>query len=70
MAKIDADSKKVLSALVEIAAPASNKQISEAAGLDSKIVTKQIKSLKDQGFVNSPARCKYAITDEGKGQIK
>lgn len=62
--------KNVLKTLVGFEKPAGNKDIAQAAGLDSKEVTKAIKSLKAQGLVNSPVRCKYAVTPEGASEVK
>jgi len=63
---IDEESKKVLTALSELAKPASGKEIATASGLDSKKVSAKIKTLKTKGLVESPVRCKYSITGAGK----
>lgn len=65
-AALDGDQKAILKALKTAKDPIANKAIAEASGLDSKIVTKQMKKLRDMGYVDSPARCKYCITPEGK----
>ncbi len=57
--------KKVLKALAGFEKPAGNKDIAQAAGLDGKEVTKAIKVLKKEGLVDSPVRCKYAVTPAG-----
>jgi predicted transcriptional regulator len=67
--KVEAEGQKVLQALAKMATPASNKEICTETNLDTKIVTKQIKKLKDAGYLNSPVRCKYAITESGKSEI-
>ncbi len=59
------EQRKVLKALAEIEKPAANKEIAATSGLDVKVVTKVIKQLKEQGCVDSPARCKYGITEQG-----
>ncbi|MBF0496613.1 MAG: transcriptional regulator [Deltaproteobacteria bacterium] len=46
--------------------PARPKDIAASTGLDSKIVTDKIKTLKTLGYVDSPVRCTYAITEAGK----
>lgn len=61
--------RKVLKALADSPAPQAPKQIAATVGLDGKLVGDAIKALKDQGLVDSPVRCKYAITDSGRGQI-
>jgi predicted transcriptional regulator len=67
--KVEAEGQKVLQALAKMATPASNKEICTETNLDTNIVTKQIKKLKDAGYLNSPVRCKYAITESGKSEI-
>ncbi len=62
----DENSKKVLVALARFSAPASGKEIAQIAEMDSKQVSDEIKTLKKNGYVDSPVRCKYAITDSGK----
>lgn len=66
---VDAKGKKVLGALAKGEGPMTNKQIAGASGLESKEVSAVVKSLKDLGLVDSPARCKYGITDAGKKQV-
>lgn len=68
-AALDAEAKKVLKAMKSVGGPAAPKQIAETAGLDSKKVSDIIKALKGQGLVESPVRCKWAITEAGKGQV-
>ncbi len=66
---LDQGQKKVLSVLNEMGKPLAPKQIAEAAGMESKDVSAKIKGLKKLGYVDSPVRCKYAITDAGKTSI-
>jgi len=66
---IDDVQKKVLQALAGFDAPAGNKDLSRAVGLDGKEVTKAIKDLKMKGLVDSPVRCKYAVTPAGKTEM-
>lgn len=61
--------RKVLKALADSPAPQAPKQITAAVGLDGKLVGDAIKALKDQGLIDSPVRCKYAITDTGRGKL-
>lgn len=49
--------------------PCGSKDIAEATGLDNKVVSSQITALKKKGFVDSPVRCKYGITAEGKASL-
>ncbi|TKJ42174.1 hypothetical protein CEE37_00415 [candidate division LCP-89 bacterium B3_LCP] len=66
---IDDEGKKVLKALVGFTDPASGKDIANASGLDAKVVSNKIKTLKTKGLVDSPARCKYAVTAAGKDEL-
>lgn len=63
------ESKQVLEALAKCSGPCGSKDIAEATGLDKKIVGNQITALKKQGFVDSPVRCKYGITAEGRATL-
>jgi len=66
---MDNDQKKVLTALAELDKPSSGKEIAAASQLDPKDVAKHIKKLKDQGFVDTPVRCKYGVTEQGKQNL-
>jgi len=68
--EIDETQQRVLKALSRIGKPAGNKEIAQEAGLDGKVVTKAIKTLKTKGWVDSPVRCKYAVTESGMSEIK
>ena len=70
MPNLDKDGKKILTVLAGLGKAASNKEIAEKSNLDAKIIAKQMKTLKDQGLVDSPERCKYAATAAGKAQVK
>jgi predicted transcriptional regulator len=63
------ESKQVLEALAKCAGPCGSKDIAEATGLDKKVISNQIAALKKQGLVDSPVRCKYGITAEGKASL-
>ena len=58
--------KSVLSALAQSAEPCGSKEISAATGLESKQISCQMTALKKKGYVESPVRCKYTITPQGK----
>jgi predicted transcriptional regulator len=70
MAEVSDIQKKVMSALAGGDAPMANKQIANASGLESKDVSAAIKTLKKDGLVESPARCKYSLTSDGKTALK
>ena len=61
--------RQVLEALAKSSAACCSNDLAAATGLESKQVSCQITALKNKGFVSSPARCKYEITDEGKSQL-
>lgn len=63
------EQKKILSVLGDAKEPASGKEVAEASGLDGKLVTKHINKLKTAGYVDSPVRCKYSVTEAGKTAI-
>jgi DNA-binding IclR family transcriptional regulator len=62
--------QQLLEALAKADKPWGNKDLVEATGLDKKIVSKQIAALKKQGLVDSPVRCRYGITAEGKAALE
>jgi Mn-dependent DtxR family transcriptional regulator len=53
--------KDVLTAMKEAAKPVRPGEIAKALNVDSKEVSKAIKSLKEQGKVISPKRCYYCV---------
>jgi len=68
--ELSGEHKQVLEALAQCAGPCGNKDIAEATGLDKKVVSSKITSLKKKGLVESPVRCKYGITEDGKSALK
>lgn len=64
------DQKQVLEAMAKCNGPCASKDIASATGLDAKEVSCRITALKKKGYVDSPARCRYEITSEGKTAIK
>jgi Fe2+ or Zn2+ uptake regulation protein/biotin operon repressor len=61
--------RQVLEALANSPEACGSKDLAAATGLESKQISCQITALKNKGFVSSPARCKYEITQEGKNQL-
>ena len=59
----------VLDALARSQAPCGSKELAAATGLEAKQISCQITALKNKGYVASPVRCKYSITDEGKNAL-
>lgn len=64
------DYKKVLQAMADCDGPCGAKDIAAATGLDAKAVSSRIADLKTKGYVDSPMRCKYGITAEGRAAMK
>ncbi len=58
--------KAILATMAAKTEPLACKDIAAGCGMESKAVSCKLKSLKNKGYIDSPARCKYAITDEGK----
>lgn len=65
-AELSENQRKVLQAFSKSKEACGSKDIAAATGLESKQVSCQITALKKKGFVESPVRCKYEITKEGK----
>ncbi len=64
------EQKQVLEAMNTCDGPCASKDIAAATGLETKQVSCRITALKKKGLVDSPVRCKYEITDEGKSALK
>jgi len=64
------EQKKVLQAMADCVGPCAAKDIAAATGLDAKMVSGGIADLKKQGYVDSPERCRYGITAEGRTAMK
>lgn len=60
------EQKCVLKALAAKDEPCAGKDIAADAGLEPKQVSCRITALKKKGYVASPVRCKYEITEEGR----
>jgi predicted transcriptional regulator len=64
------DMQKVLQAMAKCVGPCGSKDIAAATGLDAKVVSCKITDLKKKGYIDSPERCKYGITEEGRAALK
>ena len=64
------EQKQVLGAMDKCDGPCASKDIAAATGLETKQVSCRITALKKKGYVDSPVRCKYQITSEGKTALK
>ncbi len=63
------EQKKILLAMAEMQGPVASRDIAEATGIPSKSLSCRIRSLKTKGLLESPARCKYEITEAGRQLI-
>jgi predicted transcriptional regulator len=63
------EQKKILTAMAVMSEPAAGKEIAAAVGMESKAVSCTLTGLKNKGYIDSPVRCKYAITAEGKAAL-
>ncbi len=63
------DQTSILKAFQGAETPMGAKEIALQTNIDQKIVSAQIKELKAMGLVDSPVRCKYAITPQGKNEL-
>jgi Mn-dependent DtxR family transcriptional regulator len=53
----------VLQAMKEVGKPLRPGEVAKALGIESKEVSKAIKTLKKEGKIHSPKRCYYAPTE-------
>ena len=68
-ATINDQQRQVLEALANSTGPSGSKELAAATGIEAKQVSCQLTALKKKGLVDSPARCKYGITDQGSSQL-
>ena len=64
--ELSENQQKVLKAFAQSKEACGSKDIAAATGLEPKQVSCQITALKKKGLVESPVRCKYTITSNGK----
>ncbi|WP_022846734.1 MULTISPECIES: helix-turn-helix domain-containing protein [unclassified Desulfurobacterium] len=60
MAELNEKEKAVFEFMKEKGKPVRPGDVAKAIGMESKEVSKIIKSLREKGLVNSPKRCYYA----------
>jgi len=65
-AELTDEESKILTAMEAKNEPWSSKDIAAASFLGSKTVSDKLKRLKAGGLVDSPARCKYILTEIGR----
>ncbi|MFC1836538.1 transcriptional regulator [Thermodesulfobacteriota bacterium] len=56
--------KAVLDAMKQAGKPVRPGDVAKSIDMESKEVSKVIKSLKNQGLIHSPKRCYYAPSDD------
>lgn len=64
------EQKQILEAMAKSEKPCGSKDIAAATSIDAKAVSNQITDLKKKGLIDSPVRCKYAITENGRSALK
>ncbi|MCD4807097.1 MAG: helix-turn-helix domain-containing protein [Methanococcoides sp.] len=60
---LDTNEETILKVLEDSEEPLRPGDVAEATGIDSKMVSKSLASLKKKGLVCSPKRCYYDITN-------
>jgi len=68
--ELNENQREVLEAMNKCDGPCASKDIAAAVGKEAKEISCQITALKKKGFVDSPVRFKYAITNDGKTALK
>lgn len=66
---INDQQQQILKTLVQSVAACGSKDIAAAVNLEPKQISSQLTALKKKGYVASPVRCKYEITEAGKNAI-
>jgi Mn-dependent DtxR family transcriptional regulator len=60
------EQKNILQAMADNKEPCAAKAVAETVGMEGKTVSCRITALKKKGYVESPVRCKWQITDAGR----
>jgi len=66
---LDDVQKKILEALARMSEPSGCGEIAKAAGLSTPQVMGKLRGLKSQGYVDSPVKGKYLITEKGRKEV-
>jgi predicted transcriptional regulator len=64
------EQKQILETMAKSTEPCGTKDIAAATGLEAKAISCRITAMKKKGLIDSPVRCKYAITDDGRSALK
>jgi len=70
MSGLGDEEKAILRALNELKEPAGCAAIGEKAGIDWRKVMGKLRGLSKDGYVESPVKGKYVITNKGKQTLK
>jgi predicted transcriptional regulator len=65
----DEITEKILKVLANADKPLSSAEIGKLSGLPANKISTKLKILAKDELINSPARCKYAVTEKGKKQL-
>jgi predicted transcriptional regulator len=69
MSKLGDEQKGILKALTEMTEPAGCKVIGEQAGIPWRTVMGKLRGLRKEGYVESPVKGKYVVTDKGREAV-
>jgi predicted transcriptional regulator len=69
MSELGEEQKSILKALTQLTEPAGCKDIGETAGIPWRTVMAKLRGLKKDGYVESPVKGKYIITDKGREAV-
>jgi predicted transcriptional regulator len=69
MTQLSAEQKKILETLAAAEHPCGSKDLAAATGLEPKVISSRVATLKKTGLVDSPVRCKYGVTKAGREAI-
>ena len=69
MDELGEEQKGILKALAQLKEPAGCKVIGEQAGIPWRTVMAKLRGLKREGYVESPVKGKYIITEKGREAV-
>lgn len=69
MDELGEEQKGILKALAQLTEPAGCKVIGEQAGFPWRTVMAKLRGLKREGYVESPVKGKYIITEKGREAV-
>lgn len=69
MEALNEEQKTILKTLTKLEEPAGCKVIGENAGIPWRTVMGKLRGLRKDGYVESPVKGKYIITDKGRAAV-